>query len=500
MMDLIKLIINNIYNHKMLIVCSLLLMIALPESDAAAAVPNPYLDTEISTACPDNGQLFARIVHCFEDKIFQGTYYIVSELYPKYANGVYACMSLAVVFFGFMLATGGVQSVPKDTFTLLLKMTAIIFFMDNVMVVFDEFVSILSDMINEVASAGSGIFGGTLRCPANSVVIGMSGIGIATTPVWERVDCIVDGVLGLSASALNGGSGSPDPDLSRGSMAFFYHNLKSGALGLLIGLAGLYICFNLMLALFKGAYTYLIAVAVLSLMFIVGIIFMPAFLFVGTYAFFEKWYKVVLGMMLQAIILFAYLNVMMVAFDTMLFSGPNSIQKLVCASSSGPIANQSINQCAEDEDLYFDSSLGFAKEFDPSDMDVALSTEDLGTFGNIQISDEDIDFSKSTTVPIDFVFTRVDYNKIDPAEIAAATLLAGLCSYILVMFMNQLPAMATELAGGQRNNPSIIAGQAGVSDVNAPFESQLNSLASGKMAGDATKQVGSKLGSLIGGR
>ena len=78
MMDLIKLIINNIYNHKMLIVCSLLLMIALPESDAAAAVPNPYLDTEISTACPDNGQLFARIVHCFEDKKFQGTYYILN--------------------------------------------------------------------------------------------------------------------------------------------------------------------------------------------------------------------------------------------------------------------------------------------------------------------------------------------------------------------------------------------------------------------------------------
>ncbi len=491
--------------------CLMLLFVLSNGAHAQQQPPqdNPYSDTDISVACPDNGKLFARIITCLEDKIFKGTKYFVDNLYPKYEQGVYVCMSLAVVILGMMLATGGVQSPPKDTFTLLLKMVAVIFFMDNAMFIMSEFLSILASMIDEVASAGQDFFGGTLKCPATSFT-SEGGEGLVTTPVWERVDCIIDSVLGLSADAVTqgattGGADGAKPDMSRGMMAFFYHNLKSGALGLLIGLAGLYIAFNLMLSLFKAAYTYLIAVAILSLMFIIGIFMIPGILFPGTYPIFEKWYKVILGVILQPIILFAYLNVMMIAFDLMLFSGENSIQKLVCASGGGNAGGggggageKSINKCAQDNGYYIDTSVSFAKKFDPTNVPVALSNADLGTLGNIQISNDNLDFAKPTDVPIDLHYTVVDYKKIDPAELAAATLLAALCSYILLMFMEQLPAMATELAGGAKNNPNIIAGKG--SDIQTPFSQQLDGLANGKAVGDASKQVGGSISGFLTGK
>jgi type IV secretory pathway VirB6-like protein len=467
----------------------------LAYGDSLLGAENPYTDTEITDACPDNGQLFGRIIHCFEEKFFEGTAYFINNLYPRYEGMVYATMTLAVIILGIMLATGGVQSTPKETFSLLLKMVAIIFFMDNVILIYSDFLSIMATLLNEIASAGSNIFGGTLRCPATTGDIAFDGNGIATTPVWQRADCVFDGVVGISASVINGGGGSTNPDLSRGMMGFFYHNLKSGALGLIIGLAGLYIAFNLMLALFKGAYTYLIAVATMSLLFVIGILIVPAFLFPGTFVWFEKWYKMILGLMIQVLVLFGYLNIMMIAFDLMLFSGNNSILSLVC---QGGAANQSITVCAENNNLYIDTSVKFAKEFDPSDIPVELSNQDLGALGNIQTQDENVNFNNPTTVPIDLFYKRVDYTKIDPANLAAATLLAGLCSYILIMFLNELPAMATELAGGARQNPAIISGRGG--DIQAPMEAQLGQIASGGTLGNASGQVANRLSGLIGGR
>jgi type IV secretory pathway VirB6-like protein len=465
---------------------------------AFAGPPNPFLDTDINISCPDDGQLFARVIHCFEEKFFQGTAYFINNLYPRYEGVIYACMTLAVIILGMMLIGGGVQSTPKEVFTLLFKMVALIFFMDNVMLVYSDFLSILADLLNEVASAGSSAFG-TLRCPATTVDIDFNGVSVVTTPVWQRADCIFDGVVGVTGSVLGGGGGTA-PDLSRGMMGFFYHYLKSGALGLIIGLTGLYIAFNLMLALFKAGYSYLITVATMSLMFVIGILIIPAMLFSGTYVWFEKWYKMILGLMIQMLVLFTYLNVMMIAFDLMLFSGSNSILRLVCGGGS---VNQSITICAETNNLYTDTSAAFAKEFDPSDITIAAAlplppTEDMGTFGNIQTSNDDVTFAEPTSVPIDLVFTKVDETKIDPARIAAASLLAGLCSYILIMFLEQLPALATELAGGRNNNPSVITGRD--SDIKAPMEAQLGQVAGGGTLGSASKQVAGKLGGLMGGR
>jgi type IV secretory pathway VirB6-like protein len=479
--------------------------IAARVAPAAGASGLPQNAT-VDTTCPDDGKLFARIVHCLEEKLFESTYYFINNLYPRYRTTVFAAMSLAVAFLGMMLATGGVQSTAKDTLTLLLKMVAVIYIMDNVIPIYIEFVEVLSSLVTEVASAGQSLFGNNLRCPAGNVQISFSGLGLVTTPVWERVDCIFDSVIGISADAALSGTGgaagggsSDNPDLTRGMMGFFYHNLKSGALGLLIGLAGLYIAFNLLLALFKASYTYLVAVALMSLMFVVGIIFLPAFLFSGTFSYFEKWYKVVLSMVLQPIILFTYLNIMMIAFDIMLFSGDNSVEKLVCANA-GASGTQSIDRCAEEGGYYIEDSISFAREYDPSDIPVVPSDQDMGSLGNVQVTQLDVDFTNPSTVPIGFDFIKINYGKnagqLDPAQLAAATLLAALCSYIFIMFMNAMPRMATELAGGVRTAPTIISGDG--AEVTMPGTRQLDGIASGQaftsMAGNTTRQIGNMVG------
>ncbi len=465
-------------------------------STAHAGVTNPYANatTFLTDRCPENGNVFARIVVCMEDTVVRGTQYFIQEFYnDEIINAMVLVLLLAVILFGVKLAAGEHRRVANDTMVFLLKFGAVMYFIGNVDELYLQFVGMLTGVVNTVGNVGA--YAAGLRCEPLPFDVGVPvGSYASTEPMWQRADCIFDMVIGLSSNAIQGG-GSAQEGLQRGMMGFFFYNFYSGALGMLIGLAGLYICFNLVMALLRASYTYLLALLVLSLLFIIGALFMPLIMFANTSRYFETWVKMIIAMILQPLILFAYLNIMFVAFDLLLFSGSNSLMNTI----AGDAANNpgfNIHTYAEANDLYDEGSKQFTHDLDQSELDTSAldPNGNEGSFGNIKFTDLKPDYENLSQLKIDLQYRTINYDNIPggAGALAGATLLVGLCSYILVTFMSEIPKMARDLAGGIHKAPAVIS--AG-SENALPLSGQISNMGS-----NMTKGVREGLSGLVGQR
>ena len=358
----------------------------------------------------------------------------------------------------------------------------LVYFITDVVNIYNLFNYMLIGTLNNVSNAS--IYGGQLHCP------GVISNSVSTTPMWHRADCIFDMVIGLSSAASNGGGGAQD-GLARGMMAFFYYNLQSGALGILVGLVGLYICFNLLMALLKASYTYIIALITLTFLFILGALFMPLIMFGYTFSLFERWVKMALAMIIQPLILFAYLNVLFVAFDVMLWSGTNSLMNTISGGQANS-AGFNLHEYAQSNGLYKENGgeVGITTDMDRSKLDQENPSANEGILGNAVMTDQHPNAKDPSQIPIHLKYQTVDYTKINggAAALAGAALLVGLSSYILLQFMDEIPTLAQELGGGINISPNSSSGSNGLS---LPLSKQVSQLSSG---------VGTQLSSMLGKR
>jgi type IV secretory pathway VirB6-like protein len=464
------------------IVIALLIMLLCGVGGEAHASPLQQASGGIEAYCPEDGTLFERIVVCLESTVIQTTIYFMDEFYPAVQTIVYAALLLAVVLFGSKVLLGMVEKLEQETILFLFKFGGILYFVTESNAIYLDFIDILTGTINDLANATAQT--GSLHCPAETAS------ATTTAPIWHRADCIFDMVVGLSANAAINGSGGEE-GLARGMMGFFYYNLQSGALGILIGLVGLYICFNLLMALLRASYTYIISLITLSFIFVIGVLFIPLIIFGFTFSIFERWFKMGLAMIIQPLILFAYLNVLFVAFDTLLYSGDNSLMSTIAGGAVGDDFN--LHRYAEDNQLYIDQggSIGLTLDVDRSRLTQGTQAQNEGVFGNIVTTDTKPNYNDPSQLPIHLKYRTVDYTKIDggAAALAGATLLVGLCSYILLTFMREVPMLAQNLAGGVMTSPSVIAGHGG--GIQMPFARQ---------GAQLSNAMGSKLSGLIGGR
>ena len=434
----------------------------------------------IDAYCPADGTLFARIITCLENTIINAGVYFLEQFYPAVRDTVFIALILAAALFGSMMAVGAVERIEQETVTFILKLGGVVYFITNVVDIYNSFINILIGTLNSISNAA--IYNGQLHCPAEATN------AATTTPMWHRADCIFDMVIGLSAQAANNGGGAED-SLARGMMAFFYYNLQSGALGILVGLVGLYICFNLLMAMLKASYTYIIALITLTFLFILGALFMPLIMFSYGYSFFERWVKMALAMILQPLILFAYLNVLFVAFDVMLWSGDNSLMNTISGGQANS-ASFNLHQYAQDNGLYKEKGgqVGITADMNRSRLNQEAPGLNEGILGNSVMTDQHPDFLDPSQLPIHLKYQTVDYTKINggAAALAGATLLVGLSSYILLQFMDEIPTLAQELGGGVATTPNSIGGGKGLE---LPLTKQIS------QAGDGlNKQLGSMLG------
>jgi TrbL/VirB6 plasmid conjugal transfer protein len=458
-------------------------------------VAGPYAEAigGLKNYCPENGTLFARINGCLEETIFTAGLEFIYLVHPYFEGTVTAVLIIAALLFGVMMATGAIERIARDTMLFILKLGGVLYFVDNSAVLYNDFFEMLRGTLQEISQAGL-TEGAGMRC-------GTALEGTGAEFIWNRADCVFDSLVGVSSSIAIGGGGGYE-GLSRGLMGFFYYNLQSGALGVLIGSIGIYVGFNLLLALLRASYTYIISLLMLSFLFIIGIFMVPLIMFKNSYEYFSRWVKMVLSMILQPLILFAYLNVMFIAFDFMLYSSPTSLVQTIVGLAPVDVTSPTfnLNEYAEANGLYAQDSKGIGATIDNSCLDRETTSENEGIFGNIEYSPVPLSYQDGVgsgcaaqDLPIHLKYRTVNYDAIPggAGAIAGSMLLVGLASYVLLTFMAEVPQLAQDLGGGMYATPAVIAGSEGGaslplsgaaqqlgSNINRGISSQLGALSS----------------------
>ena len=147
-------------------------------------------------------------------------------------------------------------------------------------------------------------FGDCSSAGSSSLSFGSQG----TDAVWASMDCMFSEFIGWNQQ--NGyatGSGLGD----KGGIALIFGYIFSKALpanGFFIGGMLFTTLLTLMLGFFRLAFVYILSMIALILLFSIGPLMIPLMLFKSTEDYFRGWYKLILGVIVQPIILFAFFS------------------------------------------------------------------------------------------------------------------------------------------------------------------------------------------------
>ncbi len=259
--------------------------------------------------------LVKRMVYCVKMLVIPAGYTMLQNISIYLASAVAAACTLAVAFWGVLMAVGKNSAPMRDAFVVAIKIGAVSLFTFTlgsstiwpdglfpiIIAITDEFINIVTSYIG---------YSSTMPCAR----------GFAVYDVWGRIDCALN--------ALFGGIFNP-AHLATGLVGFFVSAFISGTFGLFIALAGFFIIFFLMFAIIRATYITITAYIALALMAIISPVFITLLLFNSTRGYFEKWLKLTIGFMLQPMFLFAYLAMMLAAFDTVLYDGQYSVYRAI---------------------------------------------------------------------------------------------------------------------------------------------------------------------------
>lgn len=258
--------------------------------------------------------LIKRIVLCVQGLVIPATYKIMYQNSMNYFYGpIAAACTLAVALWGYLMVVGKRSAPVREAFVVALKIGAVsmfTFMLGKSSLWPDGLYPVLIAIVDELAGVVSTYVGysTSMKC----------AVGYVPTDIWGRVDCALN--------TLVGGIFNPAM-LMAGLLGFFVCALISGTFGLFIALAGFAIIFVLIFALLRACYITITAYVALALMAIISPIFITMILFGATRGYFEKWVKLVIGFVLQPIFLFAYLAMMLAAFDTVIYDGKYSVYR-----------------------------------------------------------------------------------------------------------------------------------------------------------------------------
>jgi type IV secretory pathway VirB6-like protein len=291
----------------------------------------PHVDPTTGEKLP---ALAARYVPCLRNIIVNAAYQFFDAVYPMMESVIYAALVLAVAFYGAMLLTQMVPT-PKastETMILILKVASVVAFTGNLYWIYDSSIAILNGLIETVTNFSfNGVGGNSLRCQLSLTV-------------WERIDCVLDRVVGINEQA--------GREISNGIIGFLWDNAFSGAMGIFVFLAGLYMIANLVMGLFRAIAQYIMSLIILALLVMISLLFIPLILFKNTaMSYFTRWLKQLISIILQPVIVFAFMSVLLTAVDVTLFSGPNSFYRTVAGDRSAD-KNFSLSRYMEENNLY----------------------------------------------------------------------------------------------------------------------------------------------------
>jgi TrbL/VirB6 plasmid conjugal transfer protein len=311
---------NGLVHSALAIVLLGTLLIAIPET-ARAWSPTNVTDPLNLCQADNYPGLTHRIVQCVQNTILASVYRLLSGLFTHFYAALGACMTLAVAIWGILVMTGR-QALPvRQGMVLAVKLICLAALFGGSGYNFLFFYGAALDMMSGLLGAVTGYvsFSSSLSC-------GLNPPSDPTFLVWDYVDCTINTLVGGIFANSN---------VSLGVGGFLLAALLSGGSGIFVALLGFLVVIQLLFAIIRAVYIYILAYVAFSLMALVAPLFLPMILFQSTRGYFEKWLKLSIGFILQPIFIFVYLTMLLAAFDTVVYTGSGSLFNVLTHNAYG---------------------------------------------------------------------------------------------------------------------------------------------------------------------
>lgn len=268
--------------------------------------------------CPGPG-LTRRIMPCIKETILHTTNLILYPFSEYLANTILVLCVLSIGLLGVMIIAGKTTAPFKDSIVLLVKLGAVSMFalgfggmFGALLDIMDYFLVVVTAYVMVPGPFQLSMLEG---CPTYN-----DWIDAPELLIWDAVDC--------SLNSLVGGIFSPI-SMTMGILGFILSCLVSNTLGVIIGLMGIRLVTQLIWAVIRALYIFIGAYIAIALMVLISPIFIPMILLNVTKSYFDRWLKALIAFILQPLFLFAYLAMLLAAYDVIVYSGPYSLYRAI---------------------------------------------------------------------------------------------------------------------------------------------------------------------------
>lgn len=273
--------------------------------------------------CPYNYDgLTGRVVSCIQAIIVQAAKDFLASFLPFYEAIVISLLVLSVTIYGAMFALGTVRRPTGETFILLLKMAAIGYFTLEFAGSVDWIFGIMQGLLDIVTNYVT--VSQLSACSDDGHLAQFFELERANLTVWDKVDCLFITLLGIGVAQTT----------AFGLIMVLSPLVFTGGIGLIIVVIAFFFMLTLLVAVLRAIRIYLSSVVAVAFLICVSPLIIPMLLFSHTRPLFDKWLKNLANYMLIPVFLFAYLSMIVAAYDAILFKGPSSLYYAIASEAS----------------------------------------------------------------------------------------------------------------------------------------------------------------------
>ncbi|MDX2095928.1 MAG: type IV secretion system protein [Alphaproteobacteria bacterium] len=331
-----------------------------PSSVPSAASVNPNAIRPPET-CDGYVGLTHHLAGCIRDTINASAEKFFDEIYPFFKRAIAALLTLAVVIYGVMFSVGLVEKTGRDTFVLIIKISAIAGLVTSSPLMFHTVTRAMDGAAAAVVSyappsgmadnAGSDYSQSIcMRVMMDAQANAAPGKPIITP--WLGIDCLIDTLVGIkmppTAGATRQGSETyfntlydnadsstkPNTGMARSLLFFFFSSMQSSVLGGVLAVVGFFFLFGMLLLTVRVFFTYIAGYMGVAFLIIFSPLFIPMILFRETKQYFDKWTKMLIAFAMQPVIMLVFIIFSLTAVDLALFSGNYSVIYQIAGDAS----------------------------------------------------------------------------------------------------------------------------------------------------------------------
>lgn len=286
-----------------------------------------YNDAEGEIIPNLKGAAFGSIVPCVARTVEVTSQRITTGMVNYFRPIFYAFLTLVLVLHGVTAVQGEGQMGPR-TFLLLVKITAVVYFVEALGGNVPDLITI-ADIFS--------IMDGTADIMADAILPTSSGRGFScdwqqfmssngsSNILWAQMDCALGKVLGFAM----GSNDEPSMVLAASIFGLLGGFFFGGTFGLAVFFAAVGFLISLLSFVVRVGFAYLNAYFLIGLYVIFAPLFIPLVLMRSTTQYFDNWIRGVIGAVMMPIIVTTYSLFALLIIDKVLFSDTSILKELM---------------------------------------------------------------------------------------------------------------------------------------------------------------------------